>query len=123
MRKTFTVVAIFLAVALAPRAEDTNTAQKIPAAEASKHYNETLIVNGKVAEVTVRPKVVYLNLDKPYPDSPCTGVIFARNKGRFGDLQSLKGQDVEIKGTIKEYRGKPEIILDDTNQLTVVGQK
>ena len=33
----------------------------------------------------------------------------------------LKGKDVEIKGTIKEYRGKPEIVLEETNQLVAVG--
>jgi len=28
---------------------------------------------------------------------------------------------VEIKGLIKQYRNKPEIILDTTNQLVIIG--
>ena len=94
---------------------------KIGAAEAKNHYNESLIVTGQVAQVSFRPALVYLNLDKPYPDSPFSAVVFSRATNGFGDLSSLKGKDVEIEGTIKEYRGKPEIVLEKTNQLRVVG--
>ena len=95
---------------------------KIGAAEAQKHYNETLVVTGQVAQVTFRPAVVYLNLDKPFPDSPFAAVVFSAVTNRFGDLSMFKGKKVEIKGTIKEYRGKPEIVLEETNQLRVVGE-
>jgi DNA/RNA endonuclease YhcR with UshA esterase domain len=30
-------------------------------------------------------------------------------------------QRVEVSGTTMEYRGKPEIILESTNQVKVVG--
>jgi hypothetical protein len=35
--------------------------------------------------------------------------------------KKLKDRRVEISGTIVEYHGKPEIILDSTNQIKVVG--
>jgi len=35
----------------------------------------------------------------------------------------LKGKAVEIKGKIKNYQDKPEIVLDSTNQLTVFDSK
>lgn len=94
--------------------------RKIGAAEADKHINETLIVTGKVAQVTVREKLVYVNLDKPFPDSPFTAVVFARATNQFGDLSKLKNKNVEIKGKIEEYRDKPQVILNNTNQLTVI---
>ncbi len=108
--------------------QDTNSARtnsepakKIGAAEAGKHYNETLIVTGKIVQVSVRPSVVILNLDKPFPDSPFSAVVFSRATNRFGDLSKLQGKEVEIKGLVKQYRNKPEIVMENTNQLVIVG--
>ena len=94
--------------------------KKISAREADKHFDETLTVTGKVAQVTIREKVVFLNLDQPHPNSPFTGVIFAANTNQFGDLTKLKDKSVEITGKIKNYNDAPEIVLDSTNQLKVV---
>lgn len=94
--------------------------QKISTAEADQHYQQTMIVTGKVAQVSIREKLVYLNLDKKYPDTPFTGVIFARATNQFGDLKSLEGKPVEISGKIEEYHDKPQIVLNSTNQLKVI---
>jgi hypothetical protein len=118
------IVALCLASvpALAQEAKSEGP-KKISAAEAKDHYGETVIVAGKVAQVTVREKLVYLNLDKEYPDMPLSGMIFARSTNEFGDLKQLEGKQVEIKGRIDEYRGKLQIILESTNQLKVVESK
>lgn len=94
--------------------------KRIGASEADKHYDETLTVTGKVAQVTIREKVVFLNLDETYPNSPFTGVIFTVNTNQFGDLKDLRDKDVEITGKIKEYRNRPEIVLVKSNQLKIV---
>ena len=88
-------------------------------AEASKFYDETMIVTGKVAKVSVRPTVTLINLDEAGPNSPFTAVIFPDHLSLFPDIQKLQGQNVEISGTVTEYRNKPEIILESTNQLKV----
>jgi DNA/RNA endonuclease YhcR with UshA esterase domain len=113
----------FSSCSQATKSAGTNSepAKKIGAAEAGQHYNETLIVTGKIAQVSVRPSVVILNLDKPSPDSPFSAVVFARATNRFGDLSKLQGKQVEIMGMVKQYRNKPEIILENTNQLVIVG--
>ncbi|MGO8837550.1 MAG: S1/P1 nuclease [Limisphaerales bacterium] len=109
--------------------ENTNAApqtvlpKKIGTAEASKFYDETMVVTGKVVQVTLRANVAFLNLDQPGPDSPFTAVIFQENFGPFGDLQKFKGQAVEINGTITEYHDKPEIILESPGQVKVVDGK
>ena len=41
----------------------TGKPKKIPASEADNHYLETITVTGKVVQVTLREKLVYLNLD------------------------------------------------------------
>ena len=78
-----------------------------------------MIVTGKVAQVTIRPTVTFLNLDQPFPNSPFTVVMFPRPHSFYGDANALKGKTIEIKGKIKNYHDKPEIALDNTNQLTV----
>jgi hypothetical protein len=96
-------------------------AAKIGAAEAKDHYNESLVVTGQVVQVSFRPTIVYLNLDKPYPETPFAAAVFAKDTNSFGDLSKLKGKGVEVRGTIKEYRGRAQIVLEHTNQLVVVG--
>ncbi|MGH7989712.1 MAG: hypothetical protein ACREDS_05885 [Limisphaerales bacterium] len=104
-------------------AADTNSfaEPKISALEAANYYDQTVVVTGKVAQVTIRPKVTFLNLDKSYPRSPLTIVIFHGHSRFFGDVNVLRGKSIEIEGKIKNYKGRPEIILDSINQLTVVG--
>jgi DNA/RNA endonuclease YhcR with UshA esterase domain len=101
-------------------APSTSPPKRISAAEAEKHYQETVIVTGKVAQVSIRPKLVYINLDKKYPETPMYCVIFARATNQFGDLKKLEGKQVEIKGKIEEYQDKAQIILNSTNQLKVI---
>lgn len=91
---------------------------KIGAGNATNFYDREMIVTGKVAQVSIRSKIVLLNLDQPYPNSPFTLVIFPSATNQFGDLNALNGKAVEAKGKIKNYHGKPEIVLEDSNQLT-----
>jgi len=121
--KLFCTVLAATAVALGLSAEDTSAPVllKIGTGEAASHYDQEMIVTGKVAQVTIRPTVTFLNLDKPYPDSPFTVVIFPKQRPLFGDLDALRRKSIEIRGTIKKYNDKPEIVLDKTNQLTVFG--
>jgi DNA/RNA endonuclease YhcR with UshA esterase domain len=103
-----------------PAAPQASEPKRISAAEAEKHYDETVIVTGKVAQVSFRPKLVYINLDKKYPEAPMYCVVFARATNQFGDLKKLEGKQVEVKGRIEEYQSKPQIILNSTNQLKII---
>ena len=46
-----------------------------------------------------------------------TIIIFKNDLSKFKDIQKYKGKDIEISGEIKEYNGKPEIILNDISQI------
>ena len=105
----------------APALSKTNAAVilKIGTADAAKYYDQVMIVTGKVAQVSIRPKMIFLNLDRAYPDSPFTVVMFP---GKYlADVKALNGKSIEIRGKIKNYNDKPEIVLDSTNQLIVLG--
>ena len=64
--------------------------------------------------------MAFLNFDKRYPDNPFTAVVFANKFADFGDLTVYKNKTVEVKGKIKEYRGKPEIIMNSTSQIKII---
>ena len=99
----------------------TNTAPvRIAAGEAKEHVGAQALVTGQVAEVNRGEKIVRLNFDKPFPRQPFTAVVFATQTNQFGDLDGLKDKTVEVRGKITEFRGRPQIILNSSNQLKVV---
>lgn len=107
------------------RAAETNAPApvRIGTGEADKHIGESAIVTGKVAQVTFRSKAVFLNIDQAFPDAPFTVVIMAKNTNDFGDIHALGGKTIEVTGKIKSFKDKPEIVVDSTNQLTVITAK
>jgi hypothetical protein len=100
----------------------TNLA-KIGAAFAEQHYAETMVVTGRIAgfNMSINGNIVFLDLDKPFPQSPFIARVFSAATNQLGDLRRLKGKAVEIAGKIQERAGKPEIEVETTNQLVIVG--
>jgi hypothetical protein len=98
----------------------TELPARIGTAEAGRYYNESMVVTGKVVQVSSRPTITFINLDRTGPNSPLAVVIFPENLGKFGDLQRFNGKSVEISGTITEYRNKPEIVLESPDQIKLV---
>jgi len=123
---TLTILLSFSALRVYAEDSKTNAPTKsaepvnITAAEAKKHVGEQAIVSGTVAEVNKAAALVRLNFEKPYPDSVFTAVIFSRNTNSFPDVDKLKGKKVEVSGKVADYRGRPEIIVNSTNQIKVV---
>jgi len=120
MKKLICVWLLATAVVAVIGQETKSEIKKIGTGDAQKHYQQTCIVTGTVAQVTIREKLVYVNLDKRFPDSPLTCVIFARATNQFGDLKKLEDKAVEVKGKIDEYQNRLQIVLNSTNQLKVV---
>jgi DNA/RNA endonuclease YhcR with UshA esterase domain len=120
--RAFLLILALVAAGLELSATETNSLVplKISATDATNYYDQEMIVTGKVAQVTIRPTVTFLNLDKSYPNSPLAIVIIHGKSSYFGDANALKGKQIEISGKIIKYKDKPEIALDTTNQLTVL---
>ena len=49
-------------------------------------------MTGKVAQVTIRPTVTFLNLDSKFPDSPFAIVIIHGKSSYYGDANALEGK-------------------------------
>ncbi len=86
--------------------------------EASKHVGATQCVSGTVLHVENGSKgVTFLNFCKEPKACPFTVVVFPADLKKMGDVRQLEGRQVEIKGTIRDYDGRAEIILRRSQQL------
>jgi DNA/RNA endonuclease YhcR with UshA esterase domain len=112
---------LMLALRLSADPPPNTLPAKIGTDEAKNFYGREMIVTGTVAQVSIRSKIVLLNMDKPYPDSPFTLVIFPAATNQFGNLKSLKGVSVEVTGIITNYHDRAEIVLKNAGQLKVTG--
>jgi hypothetical protein len=75
-------------------------------------------VAGQVVRVyTSRGGNTFLDFCQDFRDCPFTSVIFAADKDKFGDLESLRGKSVELRGAITLYAGRAEIIIHDPQQI------
>jgi DNA/RNA endonuclease YhcR with UshA esterase domain len=84
------------------------------------HIGEIVAVKGTLYEVYQSSKGnTFLNIDGSYPNQKFAGVIFNENTYKFdiSKLRSKIGTDIIIKGFVKTYRGKPEIIIREKNQI------
>ena len=90
----------------------------IPIHEAVQHIGETKCVAGKVIRVKAGSKGVhFLDFCEDAMACPFTVVIFGNNLKDVGDVRRLAGRTIEIRGDVKLYDGRPEIILRRISQI------
>lgn len=93
-------------------------AQTISPQDAASHVGKSVTVRGVVDEVhTSNRGNVFLNMGGHYPNQAFTGFIRARDAGAFPNVQSYQGKNVDVSGTIKLYKNKPEIELQSASQI------
>lgn len=86
--------------------------------QAGSHSGEQACVSGRVLKVfTSRSGTTFLDFCSDYRNCPFTSVIFGSDRGKFGNLESLSGHRIEIRGQIKPYHGQPEIVISDPGQI------
>ncbi len=92
------------------------------ACNAGNYYKKEAIVEGKiVAAYRSKTNTVFLNFEKPYPNHCFTGVIFSSDGYKFvqNPEEYYLNKTVRLRGEIKEYQGKPEIILKNPSQIGI----
>ena len=118
-----TIAVCLTAAAIQCRADETNSIPlTIGAAQAADNIGKQVTVTGVVAQVSFRPSLVFLNFDKPYPNSPFVVIVRNKNTNEFDNLSALKGKSVAVKGKVVDYNGKPEIELTGKAQLKTLGE-
>jgi hypothetical protein len=87
--------------------------------DAGEHVGETKCITGKVTHVKVGPKGVhFVSFCEDQMACPFSVVVFASDLKDVGDVRRLEGRVIEIRGPVKLYDGRPEIILNRISQLT-----
>ena len=116
MRKIVLFVAVILMTSGYAFAENT-----VNWKDAANHYGKYKTVEGTIVSGKCLPKVCFLNFDKDYKTT-FTAVIFASDLSKFppNPDQYYRNKKVKVTGSIKEYKGKPEIICNDPTQIQII---
>lgn len=88
--------------------------------EASKYVGEYKTVRGRVDNVFTSGKNnSFLNFCPNYKTCSFSATIFSSDAYKFSNIKGYEGKTVEITGLIKTYQGRPEIIINDPNQIKI----
>ncbi len=95
----------------------------IAAKEAAKHLNEKVIVCDKVygGKFLSGSNLTLVDVGGSHPDELLTLIIKGDDRKKFKTPpeEGLKGKKVCITGQIIDYKGKPEIVITDPEQIKV----
>lgn len=98
------------------------TGDVINACDAGDYIGDEKIVEGNVVDgYKSDTDTVFLNFEKPYPNQCFTAVIFSSKLMNFPENPQdyYNGKTVRVSGEIKEYKGRTEIILEDSSQIEI----
>jgi hypothetical protein len=58
-------------------------------------------------------------LDLCADDRNCsfTSVVLGSDRTKFGDLSTLQGRDLALRGEVRLHRNQPEIVVSDPGQI------
>ncbi|MAG07223.1 hypothetical protein CMI46_00195 [Candidatus Pacearchaeota archaeon] len=101
--------------------EESSESKVIGACNAGNYIGQEKTVEGKVVDtfLSTKSNTLFLNFEKPYPNSCFTAVVFSSNLYKFPENPEkyYDGKALRIKGKIEEYEGQAEIILEDLSQI------
>ncbi len=95
----------------------------ISAKDAAKHLNEKVVVCDEIAggKFLSGAGITLLDVGGSHPNELLTLVIKGddRKKFKVAPEEDFKGKKVCITGQIIDYKGKPEIVITDPEQIKV----
>jgi hypothetical protein len=93
-------------------------AADIAVKDAAVHVGQLATVVGVVDNVhRSRGNMIFIDMGGAYPNNVFSAVVLAKDAGKFPNLLPLKGKKVGISGKIEIYRNKPEIVMQNADQL------
>lgn len=87
--------------------------------EAGHYAGQKVTVEGVANVTTTQGGVTFIDLGGAGRNAPFTGFIAKEDAARFPNLGSYTGRTVDITGTVRTFRGRPEIVLTDPAQIAV----
>jgi DNA/RNA endonuclease YhcR with UshA esterase domain len=115
-------LSIAMALTVATSASCWAGEKRITANEASSYIGQSATVCGNVASTKYayrsKGQPTFLNLDEPYPRQIFTVLVWGKDRPAFGAPETTyAGKSICVTGAIKNYRGKPEIIVRTPSQI------
>ena len=90
--------------------------EQISSKEAKDNIGRTVQVKGNVASIFISQKGnTFINFDDKSPNQTFTAVIMSETNIDISGIN--EGSTLTVYGEIKEYKGKPEIILESKEQI------
>jgi len=101
--------------------EDEEVSEVISWKDAHRYYGKFVTVEGTIVASYNSGKACFLNFHRNWKRY-FTAVIFSSNFHKFDSApeQLYQGKKVRVKGMVREYRGKPEIIVNSPSQITII---
>jgi DNA/RNA endonuclease YhcR with UshA esterase domain len=105
------VLALGLVLTAAPAFAET-----IRPDEALGRIGQIVTVEGIVSEVhtAASGRATFIDMGARYQNN-----VFVDDASKFPNVESLNGKTVDITGSVRLYKGKPEIILNDAAQIKI----
>jgi S1/P1 Nuclease len=94
--------------------------ETISASDAEKYIGRKVVVCSIVYGVKELPNINFINLGARFPDNPLTIVVFSDDKKNFSEgLSVYEGKNICVTGIVKEYKSKPEIIINSPQDISI----
>ena len=89
--------------------------------DAAQYYGQVVTIEGRIVQTYNSGKVVFLNFHEDYR-TYFKAVIFADDWSKFPEPPEdlFLNKLVRVTGLVKEYRGAPEIIVEEPMQIEIV---
>ena len=89
--------------------------------EVGQRLGQQALVHGKVIHVGHSGKVNFINFDTDRPPA-FTGIVFQKDMDKFSTplKEMVLGKIVRIRGRIVTFKGKPQIVITDPNQIEIL---
>jgi exonuclease VII large subunit len=93
--------------------------------QAKDHVGQEVVAEGQVAQIgaSERSHTLFVNFGGRYPNHVFTAVIFSRNLSSLPEARSWEGKTIKVRGQVQLHQGKPEIVLERGDQVTVVNRR
>ncbi len=98
------------------RAEDPPAC--LPISQAKDHIGEQACIRGKVHRVRFTRGGTALLQFCEERECPFSIVVFSRDLEKVGNLQMFEGRVLEVTGTVRDYKGTPEIVVKKRSQFS-----
>jgi micrococcal nuclease len=115
------IIKLFLSAAILFTGLSVLGQTKITAKDASKHLNEKVMVCDQVfgGKFLSNANITLIDVGGRHPNELLTLVIKGDDRKKFKTApeDTFKGKKVCVTGKIIDYKGKPEIMITDPDQI------